>query len=266
MIKFDKYLPAERLKPFVKYYAVSEQPQQKEYKVFPTPGLVIGFQYRGQISVINDQTEKKLTSAGVTGIPDRFRIFKNSDKTGTILVYFTEIGFTHFTTNPACELFKLNISLDNFFERDRLAEVEERLALSTADNQRLKVIDQFLLTQLKDKQMDRLIVEAVKLIYESQGALRIEQLCEKLCISQSAMENRFKKVVGTTPKKFASIIRFNKVLGSMNIAKSLTEICYENNYFDQAHFIKDFKHYTGDAPTNFKRVLKNDDFLQFPGS
>ena len=59
--------------------------------------------------------------------------------------------------------------------------------------------------------------------------------------------------MGTTPKKFASIIRFNTVLDDLKTAKSLTEICYENNFFDQAHFIKDFKHFTGDTPEDFKR-------------
>lgn len=56
-------------------------------------------------------------------------------------------------------------------------------------------------------------------------------------------------------KKFASIVRFNKVLDNLNETKSLTEICYENHFFDQAHFIKDFKQFTGDTPENFKRFL-----------
>jgi len=62
-------------------------------------------------------------------------------------------------------------------------------------------------------------------------------------------------VVGTTAKKFASIVRFNTVLDNLNETKTLTEICYEKNFFDQAHFIKDFKQFTGDTPENFKRFL-----------
>jgi AraC-like DNA-binding protein len=80
-------------------------------------------------------------------------------------------------------------------------------------------------------------------------------LNEKLFISQSPFEKRFRKVVGTTAKKFASIVRFNSVLDNLSKSKSLTEICYENNFFDQAHFIKDFKQFTGDTPENFKRFL-----------
>jgi AraC-like DNA-binding protein len=134
-------------------------------------------------------------------------------------------------------------------------EVEEKLAIATTDKQRIKIVGQFLLSQLKDIETDKLIIEAVKLIYQSKGTIRVKELNEKLFISQSPFEKRFRKVVGTTAKKFASIVRFNSVLDNMSETKSLTEICYENNFFDQAHFIKDFRQFTGDTPEKFKRFL-----------
>ncbi len=254
-MKFDKHFPTEKLKPYIKYYVVSENELESEYKVFPSSGLVIGFQYKGQLATVNNQTENRLTSAGITGISDSYKIFKNSADIGTILVYFTEIGFTHFSSNPANELFNLSLSLDEIFEKSKVHEVEEKLAIATTDKQRIKIVEQFLLTQFKNIQTDKLIVEAVKLIYQSKGTMRVKELNEKLLISQSPFEKRFRKLVGTTAKKFASIVRFHSVLDHMNETKSLTEICYENNFFDQAHFIKDFKQFTGDTPENFKRFL-----------
>lgn len=255
LMKFDKYYPKEQLKPYIKYFAVSENELENQYKVFPSSGLVIGFQYKGQLATINENTESRLTSAGITGISDGYRIFKNSADIGTILVYFTEIGFTHFASHPANELFNLSLSLDNIFDRKSVTEVEEKLTIATTDRHRIKVVEQFLVSQLKDIQTDKLIVEAVKLIYQTNGTIRIKELNEKLFISQSPFEKRFRKVVGTTAKKFASIVRFNTVLDNLNETKTLTEICYENNFFDQAHFIKDFKQFTGDTPENFKRFL-----------
>lgn len=170
-------------------------------------------------------------------------------------MYFTEIGFAHFVSHPVNELFNLSISLDNLFDKRKVSEVEEKLAMAATDKQRLKIVEQFLLSQLKDIETDMLILEAVKLIYQAKGNIRIKELIEKLYISQSPFEKRFRKVVGTTPKKFASIIRFNTVLNDLSQTKSLTDICYENNFFDQAHFIKDFKQFTGDTPENFKRFL-----------
>ena len=254
-MKFDKHFPTDQLKPYIKYFVVSENKLENEYKVFPSSGLVIGFQYKGQLSFIKNNTENNLTSAGITGITDGCKIFKNSASIGTILIYFTEIGFTHFASNPANELFNLSLSLDDIFNRNDVAEVEEKLATVTTDKHRIKVVEQFFISQLKDIQTDKLILEAVKLIYQTNGTIRIKELNEKLSISQSPFEKRFRKVVGTTAKKFASIVRFNAVLNNLNETKTLTEICYENNFFDQAHFIKDFKQFTGDTPENFKRFL-----------
>lgn len=254
-MKFDKHFPTEQLKPYIKYFVVSENELENVYKVFPSSGLVIGFQYKGQLSTIKDKAETKLTSAGITGVSDSYKIFKNSTDTGTVLVYFTEIGFTHFASHPANELCNLSLSLDDIFERNDVTEVEEKLALAITDKLRVKIVEQFLVSQLKDIQTDKLIVEAVKLIHQSHGTIRIKELNEKLFISQSPFEKRFRKVVGTTAKKFATIIRFNAVLAHLNETKTLTEICYENNFFDQAHFIKNFKQFTGDTPENFKRFL-----------
>jgi AraC-like DNA-binding protein len=254
-MKFDKHFPIERLKPYIKYYVVSEHELENEYKVFPSAGLVIGFQYKGKLASLKDNDATALSSAGITGMTDGYTIFKNSVDIGTILVYFTEIGFMHFASHPANELFNLSLSLDVIFNKNTVDDVQEKLASAGTDQLRIKIVEQFLVSQLKDIETDKLIVEAVRLIYQSNGTVRIKALNEKLCISQSPFEKRFRKVVGTTAKKFASIIRFNTVLDTMNDKKTLTEICYENNFFDQAHFIKDFKQFTGYTPENFRRFL-----------
>lgn len=254
-MKFDKHFPTEQLKPYIKHYVVAENDVASEYKVFPSSGLVIGFQYKGQLATVKDNTENKLTSAGITGISDGYKVFKNSAGIGTVLVYFTEVGFTHFASPPANELFNLSLSLDVIFDKNSVTEVEEKLSTATTDRQRIQIVEQFLLSQLKGIATDKLIVEAVQLIYHSKGTIRIKELNERLCISQSPFEKRFRKVVGTSAKKFASIVRFNAVLDDLNGAKTLSKICYEHNFFDQAHFIKDFKQFTGDTPEQFKRFL-----------
>lgn len=254
-MRFDKFIPTDQLKPYIRYFAISENDRESEYRIFPSSGLVIGFQYKGRLATLKGNIESKLASAGITGISDSYKIFKNSAGIGTVLVYFTETGFAHFASHPTNELFNQSISLDYIFDKSKIAEIEEQLAVVHTDKQCIRIVEKFMISQLKDIQADKLIVEAVKLIYQSKGTIRINELNEKLFISQSPFEKRFRKVVGTTPKKFASIIRFNSVLDNLSTTKSLTEICYENNFFDQAHFIKDFKQFTGNTPENFKRFL-----------
>ena len=252
-MKFEKHFPTENLKDYIKYYVVSENEGQSTYKVFPPTGMVMGFQYKGQLSSIKDLKIDKLASAGITGMTDSYRIFSNSADIGTILVYFTETGFSHFCSSPAHELYNLSLSLDEIFTKGTIQEVEEKLANASTDKQRIKYVENFLWKQFRRIESDKLIVEAVKLIYQSKGTLRVKELNEKLCISPSPFEKRFRKMVGTTAKKFSSIVRFHSVLDSMNKTKSIAEICYENHFFDQAHFIKEFKKFTGETPELFVR-------------
>lgn len=234
---------------------ISENNTAQQYKVLPSPGMVLGFQYIGQLMLLQDGKDNRLSSTGVTGVADIFKVFANTAGVGTILVYFTETGFTHFSSCPAHELFNQSVSVDNFFSKQKVADVQEMLANAATDAQRIKIVEGFLLSQLKDKARDQLIIQAVNLIYHSKGGIRMKELHQQLHISQSAFEKRFRKLVGASPKKFASIIRFNTVLQDLGKEKTLTEICYDNNFFDQAHFIKDFRQFTGESPESFKRLL-----------
>jgi AraC-like DNA-binding protein len=251
-MRFDKILPLDRLKPFVSHFVISEKAQESIYKVYPSTSLVFGFQYGGKLKTGKTGVETNLTTAGISGIADQVKLFSNSAPIGTILVYLTELGLAHFTTCPANELFNLSIPLDELFDKQKVLDTEEQLTAASTDHQRISLVEQFLLSHLREAQTDKLILEAVKRIYQSKGTIRIRQLNQDLMISQSPFEKRFRKLVGTTPKKFASIVRFNTVLDQLNGSKTLMDICFENNFFDQAHFSKDFKLYTGEAPENFK--------------
>lgn len=211
---FSIFLPRERLRPFVRQIAVSENNDAGEYKVLPPTGLVVGFQYNGHLALVQNGSENRLSGAGITGISESAKTFRNSPGIGSVLVYFTETGFAHFSARPAHELFNLSVSLDDVFDKASVAEVSEKLGLANSAKRRVKIVEQFLLSQLKDIQADRLVVEAMRLIYQSKGQIRTSELNEKLFISQSPLEKRFRKVVGTTPKKFASIVRMNTVVNS----------------------------------------------------
>lgn len=250
-MRFEKVLPCEQLRPYIQYLVISENEGENQYKVFPTAGMVIGLQYSGKLSFVEDNREEALASAGITGVMDRYRVFRNSPGIGTILIYFTETGLSHFMSGPAQELFNLSVSLEDVFARENVKEVCERLCQAATDHQRIMVVERFLISQLKERQKDKLILEAVRLIYASGGTIRISELNARLNISQSPFEKRFRRLVGTGPKKFASVVRFNKVLEGLGQGRSLTQLCYEHDFFDQAHFIKDFKRFTGETPEAF---------------
>lgn len=249
--RFDQYIPSSVLRPYIKYFTISESEHEDTYKVLPGTSLVMGFQYQGRLSYLAEGMENRLSAAGITGLHNRFRVFRNSEKTGSILVYFNEAGASSFFKNPLHELFSESLSLDHFIPQPLLDDIREQLSEARTDKERIDVIERFLISRLGSSDTDLLVVSAIQLIKQSKGSIRMKDLAAKLTISQSPLEKRFRKIVGASPKKFASIVRLNAVISKFPKAKSLTEMGYECGYYDQAHFIKDFRLFTGETPEQF---------------
>ena len=66
----------------------------------------------------------------------------------------------------------------------------------------------------------------------------------------------FKEHVGVTPKVFLKIIRFQKALQEIETHKTVnwTSIAFESGYYDQAHFINDFKEFSGFTPNQYLKM------------
>jgi AraC-like DNA-binding protein len=245
------FLPCDILKPFVKSFAVSEVEQESSYKVLPDTGLVIGFQYKGRLNKIENNRSTALAISGITGLADRSRTFRNSNNIGTVLVFFREAGAVQFFRQPLHELFRESVSLDNFMLRSELLFLEEELAEAKSEDKRISAVERFLIARLKNTEPDKLVLTALALIHKSKGNIRISELVDQLNISQSPLEKRFRHAVGASPKKFASIVRLKNIVQQHTPKSSLTELGYQAGFYDQAHFIKEFKNFTGETPEKF---------------
>ena len=250
-MRFDIYAPCDALKPYIRHFAISESQQESHYKILPDTGVVIGFQYSGRLSYIADDHETPLSTAGITGINDRYRIFHNSPHVSSILVFFAEGGAAVFFRQPVDELFRESISLDNFMLNSELLLLEEQIQEAKSDRDRINLVERFLLSRMATVQPDQLVLAALGMIHCTWGTIRITEVAAALYVSQSTLERRFRNVVGSTPKKFASIVRFKHTLAHYKPETSLTDLGYDAGFYDQAHFIREFKTFTGETPEQF---------------
>jgi AraC-like DNA-binding protein len=153
--------------------------------------------------------------------------------------------------------------LDSFVLPSQIDLIIKQLRNAPTDIDRLKVIENFLTLRLKNRANREVITWAVEIIKKHAGDLKIAMLAQQLKISQSQLEKRFRKIVGASPKKFASIVRFRHVLNIAQSEINMTQLGLEAGFFDQAHFIKEFKSFTGVTPEQyFRRKQKSNDFLQ----
>ena len=254
-MKFEVHLPCSQLLPYVKHLIISENENSATYKVLPDTALVMGFQYSGKLSYTDNNRQLPLATAGITGLRDSYRNFTNTAGIGSILVVFREHGAARFIRSPLHELFGESLSLEHFFDRSVLAEIEERLALASDDKSRINLVQEFLISQLNTRPPDLLVSRALEYIHASCGTIRMSALAGLLHTSASPLEKRFRQEVGASPKKFATIVRAQTMLAAMdNGNRQYAD--YLSAYYDQAHFIKDFKKFASITPEQYLKTLK----------
>jgi AraC-like DNA-binding protein len=88
---------------------------------------------------------------------------------------------------------------------------------------------------------------------DSASLLRVKEYANMANMSVKNFERKFLEQVGMLPKLHLKLLRFNRAITIKTISphKSFTSVGYECGYFDQAHFIKDFKTFTGCSPKDF---------------
>jgi len=259
------HIPTELLRPFIKTFLIVESQDELVNNVLPDTSLVMAFRYKGRLHYVTNDTKNALPSSSLSGLRKSIRSFNYSKDTGNLLVIFKEAGAAAFFKQPLHELFEENVSLDNFINRQKLSTIEEQLSRSKNNFQLIDLIERFLLSELCDNKPDNLILTALQKIHFANGLFKIKDLAHSLYISQDALEKRFRRVVGTSPKQLSSIIRLRAITDSRKQKHSLTGIAFDAGYFDQAHFNKDFKLFTGQTPSDFFKspsFLQITDFLQ----
>lgn len=249
----ETYIPTEILRPFVRIYRIIESQDELVNRVLPETAHVLVFRIRGQVNYISGNTKEKLPDFVLTGLKKSVRLINYNQNSANLIVIFKEAGASAFFREPMHELFEQSVSLENFIPHSEAGKIEDQLALAKNNYGRIEIIEQFLLSKLHNHLSDQLIQAALQKIHATKGLFPIKLLASSLSISQDAFEKRFRKFVGASPKQFSSIVRMKSIISEKQKATSLTEVALNAGFFDQSHFNKDFKLFTGLTPTDFFR-------------
>lgn len=150
---------------------------------------------------------------------------------------------------------------DGFFDMELFAgrafqEFCSRLRESGRPSERVALSEAFLRKKLERHAPELYYLNrAAEMIRRRKGLVSMDELAGKAYISPRQLEREFKKKIGLTPKRYMRLARLNEAnrLLERNNYLGLADIAYETGYADQAHFIRDFKHFTGEKPTVFLR-------------
>lgn len=129
--------------------------------------------------------------------------------------------------------------------------MEEEVGNARNNEQKADIIQQYLLRQLNRNKFDKAINYCVQEINRTNKPFSVAELANKVGISQRHLSRKFNHCIGLSTKEFIHINRFIDSLVCLKKypAMSLTDIAYESGYYDQAHFIHDYKTFAGLTPS-----------------
>ncbi|MBC7807911.1 MAG: AraC family transcriptional regulator [Akkermansiaceae bacterium] len=246
---------------------MAEFPPHHRDAHLPDTGSVAAFSFQGKCRIAGDRSAPQ---AAFTGLHESLRAHEHYDDHSVLLAIFTPVGASAFL-GPSLEEFAgtttdLAAILDSPGDLDRL---HIQLIESPNNEERIKSVEEFMMARMRLSLPDPLVSAAVAWLEQGTRPKRIEDLTRYIGLSQSALERRFRRIVGVAPKKFASLVRLQEVVRSQSTGADLTAVARSAGYFDQSHFIKDFRRMVGIAPDRFFRhnsPARDAEFLQFGAS
>ena len=250
-----QFRPDDILKPYIKGYTLITVDQDLKDEVFYPSGFVdfaVNISSGSAITTINGRAidMPKVEVLGQLTVPTRLTVAKGTSVLiARIYPYANSLFFSNSIsdfTNDSIDLHGvLSIEADEFYDKLMHANTIE---------QKVKALDQFFICKLrKNERMlkkTKIISHLCNRICAEGTSFDLESLSSNLGLSERYIQKLFESVVGLTPRAFFNTQRFNRSLELIRSSDShLTSIAYDCGYYDQAHFIKEFKRFTGITPS-----------------
>jgi AraC-like DNA-binding protein len=256
--------PSDILKPYVERYWTCRHESDATELMYPSGSLefCIDISHSGGHTIRHrgsrSTTVPFLEVLGHWTIPTRAEVKKGNT---CLITRFHPYASCLFFPNPASDFTNKSINLNDLFSTesgDFYCRIMEQPTLEL----KVGILEAFLIDRLRRnmKKQDKLkLVQQMCSRISSTESFNMRELASYFGFSERYIQKMFLECVGLPPKALFSVGRFNKSLQLLRAGvPSLTSIALDCGYYDQAHFIKEFKSFTALAPS-IVRSLKGDE-------
>lgn len=261
MVYYTEIGPDKFLEKYVACYVIIENFDSKlennDFYIMPScnPQLVVMYKDNYIDQFANNSL---LPDNPLLGPITSYRIFEAVGRVGLFSIVFKPMGIAlllNDTLSGFADFFVSSNDLTNKIQilRDRLLDAKD-------NSERVAIANNMLRNYCCKIEFSKIklpINHVTSFIRKKRGNVNIAELAYNFNCSVSKLERNFRELTGITPKKYASIIRLKNAIkmGVHNI--DLMDITYILGYFDQAHFIKEFKSFTGHSPLEYFSSERN---------
>lgn len=233
-------------------YVLSNDDAAEQYGCVPNGEIGISVVISGNGSILKHGEWMRQPAVSVYGLVKQVQFHRMSPHYREINLGFCPQHLQLFLKDRMYNLEQQNATdLSVLFPAAVTSELFERLSAALTDETILDVIESFLQSQLLAEETDKRVATAHELIVRN-GMRNVNELSHLLNLSSTGLRNLFRENVGISPKDLMKIQRIKQALHTRrHDEESLTQLAYHLNYFDQSHFIRDFKDAIGLTPHQY---------------
>lgn len=172
----------------------------------------------------------------------------------TFSVRFYPYGFANFAATSIKDFSNKETPLELVIGEKQSEELTKKIREANDTRERIAVVEDFLLDRFSSHTIiDQIVKSTIEALVATSGNSRINTILRDDLSKRRQMERNFSRQIGVSPKQLGKVIRLQAALKMLlnRDSKNLTAIAYEGEYYDQAHFIRDFKEFTGTTPAAF---------------
>ncbi|MBF8192432.1 AraC family transcriptional regulator [Nonomuraea sp. K274] len=224
----------------------------------PSAVLILNLGAPFRIRAGTDLETAEYADGCVVTTPTRAFEFGYPPGTRSVGVHFKPWGPAPFLPMPAAELCDRPVTVEQVWGRPTVAELRDRLATAAGPYEMLTLLEDELMRRLRETAGLGLVRHTSSVIAAATGAVAIRDLSVASGVSSTHLAQRFKELIGVTPKRLARIYRFAATVLAIDPAGPVdwVDLAGSAGYFDQAHFGHEFRKFTGLTPTRYVDVRR----------
>jgi AraC-like DNA-binding protein len=259
MPRYLRHVPRAPLSEYVNLLWLYEgytQPHAKE-RILPTGEMQIVINLREDRTCMYDPEDparcRTFRGALFSGAHSQYQVIDTAEQESVIGVHFRPGGAFPFLRMPAGELRDATVGLDDLWGASA-GELRDRLLEAATAQARIAILEEVLMDRLL-RRCDRhgAVSFAMRRFLAGPQVTTIASVTGQVGLSPKRFIQVFRDETGFTPKVFCRIRRFQQALDHMEGRKRVdwTNVALDCGYFDQAHFIHDFRAFSGINPSTY---------------
>ncbi len=255
----SEFRPSPRLAPYVQLIWCLELDTAEDFgppeRIAPDGILELVLHYREAFEVgVGDDRPAPQPRSSLVSQTRRYVEIQPTGRTGFISVRFRPWGAHHFLSCPVSDLADRVVAAEDLWG-DGVRDLEERLSTARAVRDRVALVEEFLLDRLSPKPKPS-VEPLVRAVWRQEGRLSVRQLAREIGLSERTLQRRFSDALGMKPKGYARLARFLHACSLLHAGsrRQLADVSEDCGYYDQAHFIADFRALAGMTPGQFARA------------